>query len=342
MHYEGHAFNPIATIADTVVHAGFPWAGEFVYILVAASIIALFLGGFVYAAGYAERKVIARIHSRYGPTYVGPRGLLQLLADLIKLVTKEDIIPEKADKRIFAWVPTLLVASSFLMGAFVPFGKDLAVINSQYSLLIVFAIFATMPTLILLAGWASNSKYSLIGGLRSAAQTIAYEIPLLISVIGIVLLSHSLSLNVIMEKQSVWYVFIQPIGFIVFLISMVAALERLPMDITEAENELVAGWRTEYSGIRFLLLLQAEYFVMLFMSMVGVAVYLGGWQGPLLPGIMWFWLKTGAVVFFMFLLRGSWPRPRIDQLLDLGWKWLIPLSVINLALTPVMMKVFGI
>jgi len=342
--------DPIALLVDTSFDVlglprilfGIP-LDQFEYIAIISTIVAMGLGGFVYFAGWSERKMIARIHSRYGPTYVGPRGLLQLLADLIKLIAKEDIIPDKAHKKVFAWIPIALATAAFMMAVFVPFGPGIVILDTPYSLLGVFAIFSTVPTMVLLAGWASNSKYSMIGGLRSAAQTLAYEIPLLLSVIGVVLLSGSLSLTGIVESQNslgLWFIILQPLGFIVFLISSVAALERLPMDITEAENELVAGWRTEYSGIRFLLLLQGEYFLMLFMSMVTVILFLGGWNGPILPGFIWFWGKVGAVIFFMFLLRGSWPRPRIDQLLDLGWKWLIPLGVINLAITPIIKIVF--
>lgn len=336
--------DPIAILVGVSLKFGLPaWLAEFEYITLAATVVALVLGGFIYFAGWSERKMIARIHSRYGPTYVGPRGLLQLLADLIKLIAKEDIIPDQADKKVFAWTPIAMVVAGFMMGMFVPYGPGMFILNSPYSLLAVFALFAITPSMILLAGWASSSKYSLIGGIRSAAQMLAYEIPLLISIIGVVLISGSLSLaDIIAGQSAIWYVFAQPLGFIVFLIALVAGLERLPMDITEAENELVSGWRTEYSGIRYLLLLQAEYVLTFFMSIVAVSVYLGGWHGPVLPGMPvfvaqlgWFWLKVLAVVFFMFLLRGSWPRPRIDQLLDLGWKWLIPLSVINLALTPI-------
>ena len=289
---------------------------------------------------YAERKIIARMQQRLGPNRVGPRGLLQPIADMLKLLTKEDIIPYGVDRSVFVLAPliSLVCAGSGL--AFIPLWSGFVISNANVGLLFILALSSLSAYGVILAGWASNSRYAFLGGLRAGAQVISYEIAMGLSLLSVVLMTGSFKLGDIVRAQATlpWKAFIFPqiIGFVVFLISAVAECNRVPFDLPEAESELVAGYFVEYSGMRFALFYLAEYFGMLVMSALAVTCFLGGWIGPFsIPGFPFFWflLKLYALLFLYIWIRATLPRYRYDQLMDLGWKLLIPLAILNLFLT---------
>ena len=300
----------------------------------------------------AERKVSGRIQLRFGPNRVGPFGLLQPVADGLKLMFKEDVIPDHVDKVIYVLAPAISTIAAFASYAVIPIGPPtdffgllpepvpLQIADVNIGILYIFALSSMGVYGIVLAGWSSNNKYSLLGGLRSAAQMISYELSLGMSIVGVLMMSHSLSLTRVVEDQSnLWYVFLQPLGFVIFLIAAFAETNRLPFDLPEAEPELVAGYHTEYSSMKFSLFFMSEYAAMFTISAMAVTLYFGGWQG--LPGlgslgippVLWF---VGKVVFFLFFflwVRWTLPRFRYDQLMNLGWKVFLPLSLLNILLT---------
>jgi NADH-quinone oxidoreductase subunit H len=306
------------------------------------------------------------MQQRYGPYLVGPHGLLQPLADILKLLMKEELRPKGADKWLFTLAPILSVTAAFAAFATVPWGAEttlfglldtpvkLGVSDVNVGLLVVFAITSMGVYGIVLAGWASNSKYSLMGGLRAAAQMVSYELAYATSLAAVILLASSLSLREVVDSQSGtwfgfiprWYVFLQPLGFIIYVIAGVAETNRAPFDFPEAEQELVAGYNTEYSSVRFALFPQAEYINMATMSAVATDLYLGGWHGiPLLDayGLSWvtFLLKVGVILFTYIWMRWTLPRYRYDQLMGFGWKFLFPASVINLIVTAALVLYFN-
>ncbi|MEO7191135.1 MAG: NADH-quinone oxidoreductase subunit NuoH [Vicinamibacterales bacterium] len=305
---------------------------------------------------YMERKVAALVQQRYGPYLVGPQGLLQPLADIVKLMMKEELRPKAADKILFYIAPVLSATAAFAAFSVVPFGADtdffgllprpihLAAADVNVGLLIIFAITSMGVYGIVLAGWSSNSKYSLLGGLRASAQMISYELSYGLSFAAVIMLAGSLSLGQIVDHQAgywfgfipKWYLFVQPLGFFIFLTAGVAETNRAPFDFPEAEQELVAGYHTEYSSMSFALFFLAEYVNMVTVSAVATDLFLGGWHGPFLPewlGWMWFLLKVFALLFFYIWMRWTLPRYRYDQLMEFGWKWLLPAAVINLLVT---------
>ena len=306
------------------------------------------------------------MQQRYGPYLVGPHGLLQPLADILKLLMKEELRPKGADKWLFTLAPILSVTAAFAAFATVPWGAEttlfglldtpvkLGVSDVNVGLLVVFAITSMGVYGIVLAGWASNSKYSLMGGLRAAAQMVSYELAYATSLAAVILLAGSLSLREVVDTQSGvwfgfiprWYVFLQPLGFIIYVIAGVAETNRAPFDFPEAEQELVAGYNTEYSSVRFALFPQAEYINMATMSAVATNLYLGGWHGlPFLDtlGLSWvtFLLKVGAILFTYIWMRWTLPRYRYDQLMAFGWKFLFPASVLNLIVTAALVLYFN-
>ena len=304
----------------------------------------------------AERKFMGFMQQRYGPYLVGPHGMLQPFADIIKLIFKEELRPKGADKWLFTLAPVLAVVAAFTAFATVPFGAEttlfglldepikLGISDVNVGVLVVFAVTSMGVYGIVLAGWSSNSKYSLMGGLRASAQMISYELSYATALASVILLAGSLSLREVVDAQAgtwfgfipSWYVFLQPVGFIIYMIAGVAETNRAPFDFPEAEQELVAGYNTEYSSVRFALFPQAEYINMATMSAVATDLYLGGWHGPFLPpeyGWIWFLLKVGAILFTYIWVRWTVPRYRYDQLMTFGWKWLFPASVINLIVT---------
>jgi NADH-quinone oxidoreductase subunit H len=315
----------------------------------------------------AERKVMGFMQQRYGPYLVGPHGVLQPLADILKLLMKEELRPKGADKWLFTLAPILSVTAAFAAFATVPWGAEttlfglldtpvkLGAADVNVGLLVVFAITSMGVYGIVLAGWASNSKYSLMGGLRAAAQMISYELAYATSLAAVILLAGSLSLREVVDTQAGtwfgfiprWYLFLQPVGFVIYVIAGVAETNRAPFDFPEAEQELVAGYNTEYSSVRFALFPQAEYINMATMSAVATDLYLGGWHGiPFLDayGLSWvtFLLKVGAILFTYIWMRWTLPRYRYDQLMAFGWKFLFPASVLNLIVTAALVLYFNV
>ncbi|AEH45489.1 respiratory-chain NADH dehydrogenase subunit 1 [Thermodesulfatator indicus DSM 15286] len=290
---------------------------------------------------YVERKVIGRMQQRLGPNRVGPRGLLQPIADVLKLITKEDIIPSSVDSRwVFIIAPFISLVAGATSLAVIPIWKNFVVTNVNASLLVVLAMSSLSSFGVILAGWASNSRYSFLGGLRAGAQVVSYEIAMALSLVGVMMLAGSMNLTEIVKAQIASpfkiYAIPQIIGFFVFMIAAIAETNRTPFDLPEAETELVAGYFVEYSGIRFALFYLAEYFGMVVMSMLAVVCYLGGWYGPFdIPGLpmFWFLLKLYFLIFFYIWVRATLPRYRYDQLMGLGWKVLIPLSLLNIVIT---------
>jgi NADH-quinone oxidoreductase subunit H len=305
---------------------------------------------------YSERKVAAFIQQRYGPYLVGPSGMLQPIADVIKLMFKEPLRPVAADRIIFMAAPILSATAAFAAFAVVPFGAEttffglldepikLQVADVNVAVLVVFAITSVSVYGIVLAGWSSNSKYSLLGALRSASQMISYELSYGMALASVLVLAGSLSLTDIVNAQQGawfgvlprWFVFVQPLGFVIFMIAGVAETNRAPFDFPEAEQELVAGYHTEYSSTAFMMFFLAEYINMVTAAAVATDLFLGGWHGPFLPeylGWIWFLVKMAAILFFYIWMRWTLPRLRYDQLMQFGWKVLLPLAALNLILT---------
>ena len=314
---------------------------------------------------YVERKVAAFLQQRIGPYRVGPRGLLQPLADVIKLMFKEELRPRAADAVLFALAPVIAATCAFAAFAVVPFGGEttlfglipeglrLQVADVNVAILVVFAIASISVYGIVLAGWSSNSKYPLLGALRSSAQMISYELSYGLALAGVLVIGKSLSLTDIVNGQAGrwlgvlprWFVFVQPLGFLIYMTAGVAETNRAPFDFPEAEQELVAGYHTEYSSMRFAMFFLAEYINMVTVSAVATDLFLGGWHGPFLPeslGWVWFLLKVGALLFFYIWMRWTLPRYRYDQLMRFGWKVLLPLAVVNLLLTAAGVLYFGL
>lgn len=283
---------------------------------------------------WMERKVSARIQIRRGPLYVGPMGLLQTFADALKLLGKELVFPKNCDKVLYLLAPIITFAP--VIGTFlvIPFDTWLLIKDLNIGLLLIFAFSGLTFIGIFMAGWASNNKYSLLGGMRSVAQNISYEIPLLLSTMGVVMIANSFKLSdIVSTQENLWFIVSQPLAFIIFITSALAEANRTPFDIPEAESELVAGFHTEYSGLRFGIFFIGEYTYVFIHSCVATALFLGGWQGPFLPGIAWFLLKTYFVVFVIMWVRWTFPRLRSDQLITLAWKVLIPLALFNIICT---------
>ncbi|WP_420908690.1 NADH-quinone oxidoreductase subunit NuoH [Brevibacillus humidisoli] len=306
---------------------------------VAAVALLLVVLGFVTYAIYFERKVIGWMQLRIGPNRVGPLGLLQTVADVAKLLLKEDTRPKHADKALFALAPVLAYAPAFAVLAVMPFTDTLHFADLGIGILYYIALSGITVLGVITAGWASNNKYSLIGGLRSAAQMISYEVPLVMSVVGIVLMTGSLNLKeIVLAQQDVWNIVPQFLGFVVFIIAAQAELNRTPFDLPEAESELVAGYHVEYSGFRFAMFMLAEYVYMFGMGTLVTILFLGGWLPihpalDFIPPVIWFILKFSLYVFFQFWLRATMPRLRADQLMSFAWKGLLPLALINIMLT---------
>jgi NADH-quinone oxidoreductase subunit H len=305
------------------------------------------------------------LQQRLGPYLVGPKGLLQPLADIIKLMFKEELRPGAADPILFALAPIISAAAAFAAFAVVPFGAEttffgllkaplrLQVADVNVAILVIFAISSMSVYGIVLAGWSSNSKYSLLGGLRSSAQMISYELSYGLALASVLVMANSLSLTDIVSRQAGtwlgvvprWFVFLQPIGFLTYMIAGIAETNRAPFDFPEAEQELVAGYHTEYSSMSFAMFFLAEYVNMVTVSAVATDLFLGGWHGPFLPeslGWIWFLLKVSAILFFYVWMRWTLPRYRYDQLMKFGWKILLPIAVVNLLVTAAGVLYFGL
>lgn len=294
---------------------------------------------------WIERKIAGHIQQRLGPMRVGWHGLLQPLADGIKLFTKEDHIPTNADRFLFTLAPIMALVPPFVVFVVIPFGDSVTIFGTEITLyladmnvalLFVLAVAGIEVMGVILAGWASNSKYAVLGSLRTCAQMISYEIPMGFSVIGVVMLAQSMSLVDIVEAQSgLWNVVYQPLGFFVFFVAAVAEAQRIPFDLPEAEGDLGAGYHTEYSGMRFSFFMISEYLILVLMSALIVILFFGGWHGALipLPGPVWFLLKVSFFIWVFMWLRFTFPRYRYDQLMTIGWKVLLPLSLANILIT---------
>ena len=284
-----------------------------------------------------ERKVGGRMQNRIGPNRVGKWGLLQPLADGIKMLTKEDIVPTNADPVVHFLAPVLIVMPALLVFAVIPFGRNMTAVDLSVGLLFFIAVSSTTTIAIFMASWGSRNKFSLLGGMRSVAQMVSYEVPMVLSVVPVILIVGSLSTNAIVEAQGgwngfKWFVF-TPWGFFAFLIFFlcgVAECNRSPFDLPEAESEIVAGFHTEYSGMKFALFYMAEFMNSFTISGLCATLFLGGWQGPVLPSWLWFFLKTYALIFVMIWFRGTLPRFRVDQLMALAWRFLLPFTLVNI------------
>ncbi len=316
-----------------------PWYLELLRAV--AGTILIFSGVAVIAAMFGvllERKISAWIQSRLGPKHVGPQGLLQTLADTLKLLQKENIVPRRADPVIFASAVIVVPLAALLDYVVIPFGTTRAgpLIFRDLNIGVLFfaATSALVVVGILMAGWGSNNKYALLGGLRSAAQMVSYEIPMGLALITVALLAGSLSTVTIVNAQAgLWNIVSQPVAFLLFLVAATAEVNRTPFDLVEAESELVAGYFSEYSGMRFALFQLGEYGEMFAMAAMAVTLFLGGWRGPVLPPVLWFVIKLYALIFVFMWVRWTFPRFRIDQLLGFSWKVLIPVGLLNLVVT---------
>lgn len=311
-----------------------------------ATVLLLIILGFVTYGILAERKVMGFMQARQGPNQVGGRwGLLQTVADVLKLLLKEDVIPKVADRPLFILAPVLAFAPAFMVVAALPFTESYKFADIGVGLLYYIAVSGLTTIGIVAGGWASNNKYALMGGMRAAAQMISYEIPLVMSVIGVILLSGSLNLSDIVEAQDkVWFIFAQPIAFIVFFIASVAELNRVPFDLPEAESEIVAGFHIEYSGFRWAFFMLAEYVYMFAMAALTTVLFLGGWKPVLfldfIPGAVWFSLKFSLVIFVLIWFRSTFPRLRADRLMEFGWKVLLPIALANIFLSALIKELF--
>jgi NADH-quinone oxidoreductase subunit H len=307
---------------------------EFLLVLLRLVIILFVLFTIAAMLTWAERRVLGLLQERYGPNRVGPMGMLQSLADGIKLFTKEDWVPPFADRAIFMMAPTIVGIVVLLSFAVVPFSRGLVVADLNVGVLFFLALSSLGVYSIALAGWASGSKYSLLGSVRAAAQMVSYELSMGLALAGVVMLAGSFSLSAIVEAQRhLPYLLLQPVAFLIFLVAGVAETKRLPFDLPEAENELVAGYHTEYSSMKFALFFIGEYLGVVLISCIAATLFLGGWQGPWLPPIVWFAIKVAALVFVFIWLRASLPRYRYDQLMGLGWKVMLPLALLNILVT---------
>ncbi len=288
------------------------------------------------AAGliWLERRLLGLWQDRYGPNRVGPFGLMQVMADMIKIFAKEDWIPPFADKPVFVIAPAVIIVTVLMSFAVIPVAPNISVVNLNIGLLFFFAMSSMGVYSVVLAGWSSNNKYSLLGGLRAAGQMLSYEVFMGLSLMGVVLMAGSFNLHDIVEAQrGLWFVLPQFFGFLMFVIAGLAETHRLPFDLPEAESELIAGYHSEYSGIKFGMFFVGEYLGITLMSALIVTLFFGGWLGPVLPPIIWFFIKLFVFIAGFILFRASLPRPRYDQLMSVGWKVLLPLALLNLLVT---------
>jgi NADH-quinone oxidoreductase subunit H len=314
-------------------------------VLKSAVIIFVFATAAAYLI-YAERKVISYLQVRMGPNRAGPFGLLQSLADVIKLISKEDARPAGRDNLLYVAAPVVMVIAAVAAFAVIPvtpafhfLGHDItgSIADLNVGILYIFAISGMTAYGVVLGGWAANSKYSLLGAMRSAAQLISYEMALGFSLVGVFILAQAVNLGAIIDAQAgVPFILLQPVAFVLYLVAATAEVNRAPFDLPEAEQELVAGYLTEYGGLKWALYFLGEYINMITVSAIAATLFLGGWRGPLLPGVMWFILKVALMIFVLFWLRATLPRLKYNRLMSLGWKVLLPISLLNIAVTAVL------
>ncbi len=310
----------------------------------AALLVALTLNGLLLGAAlltWLERRLLGLWQDRYGPNRAGPFGVLQWFADIVKILLKEHWIPPSAARVVFVLAPAVIMLTMMTAFAVIPMGPGLVVSDLNIGLLFFLAMTSISVYSVVLGGWASNSKYALLGGMRSAAQMISYEVFMGLSLMGVVMLAGSFNLGTIVEAQrGLWFCIPQILALPVFVVAALAEAHRLPFDLPEAENELVAGYHTEYSGMKFGMFFVGEYVGVIVMSAMIVTLFFGGWLGPWLPPLVWFLLKTLLVTAFFVLVRAALPRPRFDQLMAYGWKFMLPLTLLNLVLTGAVVLAF--
>ncbi len=289
---------------------------------------------------WVERKVAGHIQLRPGPMEVGPHGILQTLIDAVKLMSKEMITPKLADKFLFWLAPIIIIIPAIVCFVVIPFSPLMQVREMNVGILLIFSFSSITVLSILIGGWASNNKYALIGAVRAVAQNVAYEIPLLLSTMSIIIMTNSFKMSEITAAQSpVWFIVYQPVAAIIFFISTTAETNRAPFDLVEAESELVSGFHTEYTGMRFALFFLAEYTNMFIAASMGAVLFFGGWHGPFFPGLIWFVVKVYTLIFVIIWVRWTFPRLRFDQLMNFAWKFMIPVALINLMITAIVLKV---
>jgi NADH-quinone oxidoreductase subunit H len=314
----------------------------------ALAVLATIVGVVVVIIGIAagmiwlERRLLGLFQDRYGPNRVGPFGLGQVFADMIKIFFKQDWNPPFADKPVFVIAPGIIIATTLIPFAVVPFARRIGIVDLNIGLLFFLAFSSLGVYSVVLGGWSSNNKYALLGSLRGVAQMLSYEVFMGLSAMGVVVLAGSFSLSQIVEAQSrMWFVIPQFVGFVIFLIAGIAETRRLPFDLPEAESELVAGFHTEYSSLKFGMFFVGEYIGITLVSVFITILFLGGWRGPFLPGVVWFFLKVLVFLCFFILLRASLPRPRYDQLMSVAWKLLLPLALVNILVTAAIVLAVG-
>ncbi|HYW82260.1 MAG TPA: NADH-quinone oxidoreductase subunit NuoH [Spirochaetia bacterium] len=299
-------------------------------------ILGVMVGALLFAAGmiWFERRLLGVFQERYGPNRAGPFGVLQVVADMLKIFTKENWIPPFAEKAVFVVAPSIIMITTLASFAIIPIAPAILVSDIDIGLLFFLAMSSFAVYSVALAGWASNNKYSLLGSIRAVGQMVSYEVFMGLSLMGVVLMAGSFSMqDIVTAQKGLWNVVPQFVGFVVFFVAGLAETRRIPFDLPEAESELVAGYHTEYSGFKFAMFYVGEYIGITLISMMIVTLFFGGWQGPFLPPIVWFLIKTLAFVAFFILVRAALPRPRYDQLLAFGWKLMLPLALANLAVT---------
>lgn len=346
-HLFGNSF-PFVHISQAIVWLltaiGVPaWINGIVLFVVGITFLLLFMTVVVMSLVYLERRVIAFMQDRLGPNRVGPEGLLQTVADVVKLMSKEDIIPANADKWTFILAVPASVIPALLTYAVVQWAPGMQLADLNVGFLYVLAVSSLTMISVIMAGWGSNNKYALLGAMRAAAQMISYEIPIVMSLVGIAMIVGSLRISDIINWQvsaPIWLIVLQPVGFLVFFISSLAELNRTPFDLMEADSEIVAGYHIEYSGMRFALFFLAEYLNAFVTVAMAVTLFFGGWAGPFLPPYVWFVIKCYALFFILLWLRGTLPRVRVDQLMGLAWKGMVPLALANIVVTGIGMLVY--
>ena len=329
-------------ILNNAVSTAPPWPFGiwWVHWLVMAVIILVFFFALVIGFIWFERRAMARMQARLGPNRVGPFGFLQPIADVVKVMLKEDIVPFCADKVVHFIAPIVALVPVLVLFAVIPFSDEVVLADLNVGILFFAAISSITGVGIFMAGWGSNNKYTLLGAMRDVASVVSYEIPVVLSLAGVVLLAGSMSLNDIVLAQNIPFILMQPLGFVIFFLGASAEINRAPFDLLEADSELVAGYHTEYSGMKFAIFYLVEYGEALALSTIIATVFLSGWRGPLLPPWLWVLIKVGAVFFFIVWVRTTVPRVRIDQLMAFAWKFMFPLALINLIITAAQVLAF--
>ena len=312
------------------------WIHWGVFVVIILAFVLLMAMGFI----WLERREVGRFQARLGPNRVGPFGVLQPVADAVKVLIKEDIIPAKGDKLVYWLAPVVAFVPALMVFAVVPFQDGALLADLNIGILYVVAISSVSVVGVFMAGWSSNNKYSLLGAMRAVSQVVSYEIPLGLSILGVVVLTGSLSLNSIVEAQHIPFILLQPLGFLIYMAAAAAEINRTPFDLLEADSEIVAGFHTEYSGMKFALFYLVEYCEALAVSVIVATLFLAGWKGPLLPPLLWFLIKVFGVFTVIVWVRATVPRLRVDQVMAFAWKCLLPLALINLLITGIQVLVW--